>query len=90
MRPGEAKEIGSVNFWRYFVFQREGDGLFVAVRKQPYASGRRYCEELLDAQPTEQDAIEAAKKHMIRVRRAAKRMSGEWVPFSFRDRSSLL
>lgn len=76
MRPGEKREIGIVNGWRYVVCRSDGASLFYVIRKSLSAADHGTRTEQVTVRDTEKEAEEAAQEHMQRVSRAVEAYDG--------------
>ncbi len=71
IRPGEEKEVGVVNGWRYVVERSEAGGLFFVVRKSLSLEDHGRRKRLLATLGSESNAEEWVKRHIQRVEAAS-------------------
>ena len=71
MRPGEQREIGCANGWRYFIERSEGGSLFWVLRKSMSLEDHGRKSQSITVRDTEEGAERAALDHMRRCEASA-------------------
>lgn len=71
MQPGEEREIGCANGWRYFIERSKGGALFWVLRKSMGLADHGRKRQSITVRDTEEAAEKAALDHMRRSEASA-------------------